>query len=138
MVKIYWPFKFYSAFLNALSSLILHEMGFQYDRFLHFSDGFLAFIIAVLIFILFWALKKEQEINKNKIILSFIAIFTGIFFYELLQYSIDRLFGTQLFFDIKQSIEIDVREDIILSFLGLIFSAIYVNYFFEKFKSLLK
>ena len=80
-----------------------------------------------------------EEIKKRKLLLYLLAIlFVSLLLWEILQYNIDQIFGTKLFFDAKQEIKIDVLEDILFGTLGLLVAVIYVNYSFKKFLLVLK
>jgi hypothetical protein len=130
VVKFKWVKKieYYSFFLvlfNAFGSLILHDLGFQYDRFLHFIAGFLGSII----FLFIW-LPVSTKLNFNRflIFVFFLSIF-GIFLWEGLQYSVDQLFGTKLFFDANQNIKVDFLEDVFFGSCGLILALFYAKRF---------
>jgi len=142
VVKIEWVkkiefFTFFVLLFNAPASLILHDMGFQYDRFLHFSLAFLSFII-VLLFWLPVMRVRNKEINKRLLILFFLILIIGFFLWEGIQYSTDQIFGTKLFFDEVQEIRIDFWEDIFFGTCGLILSVIYIKSSFKKFLSVLR
>lgn len=109
--------------LNAFGSLWWHSLGFQYDRFLHFSSAFLALPAAVLVLLAFGFNKK-----KPTLIFSFIIIVFGLFMFEGLQYLIDAAFGMNLFSDANQSIKVDFWEDIFFGVAG----ASLALYFIEK------
>ncbi len=129
-------FSFFTVLFNAPASLILHELNFQYDRFLHFSvAGF-----GLIIFFLLWlpvAKIKGKKIGKTFLIQIFFISLFGIFLWEGLQYSIDQIAGTKLFFDYSQTIMIDFSEDIIFGTIGLLLALLYINYFFRKFLKLI-
>jgi len=131
-------FSFFIIILNAPASLILHDLGFGYDRFLHFSAAFFSLII----FLLFWLPVMKingEEIKKRKVLISlFLVLFVSLFLWEILQYNIDQLFDTKLFFDAKQKIEVDVLEDILFGLCGLLIALFYINYSFKKFLLVLK
>ena len=143
VVKYEWVEKieylsFFIIILNALASLILHDLGFQYDRFLHFSAASFSLIIFLLLWLPVMKINGE-EIKKRKILIClFMILFVSLFLWETLQYSIDQIFGTKLFFDAKQRIEVDFLEDILFGTCGLIAAVIYINYSFKKFLLVLK
>ncbi len=125
-------FAFFVIILNAPASVYLHDLNFQYDRFLHFTAAFFGLII----FFLLWlpVIKiKGKEIKKIRFLLFVLIIsFFGLFLWEGLQYSIDQVAGTDLFFDPSQIILRDVSEDIIFGLAGLILSLLYLNHNFNK------
>ena len=109
----------YVLLVNIPGSVYLHELGIQYDRFLHFAAGLLVYYAAILLLTPLFT--KQLSGNKKKILgINFIATFIGLFIWELIQWSSDQLFGTHLFFDSKQPITLDVTEDIIFGFAGLL------------------
>ena len=131
-------FGFFIVILNAPASLILHKLGFQYDRFLHFSAAFFAFIVFLLLWLPVMKINGE-EIEKRKLLFYLFAIlFVSLFLWEILQYNIDQIFGTKLFFDTEQEIKVDFLEDILFGTCGLLAAVIYVNYFFKRFLLVLK
>lgn len=142
-VKIEWVkkierFGFFIVILNAPASLILHKLGFQYDRFLHFSVAFFAFMIFLLLWLPVMKINGEEIKKRSLLLYLFAFLFIGLFLWEILQYNIDQLFGTKLFFDAKQEIKIDFLEDILFGTFGLFAALFYVNYFFKKFLLVLK
>jgi len=131
-------FSFFIVISNAPASLILHDLGFEYDRFLHFAVAFFSLIIFLLLWLPVMKINGE-EIKKRKLLIClFVTLFSSLFLWEILQYSIDQIFGTKLFFDAEQKIEVDVFEDILFGTCGLIAAIIYVNYSFKKFLLVLK
>ncbi len=102
--------------VNAPGSLILHDLGIQYDRFLHFICGVLILLIVVP---LVSAIRGFGASVSVTLWISVTLVFVGLFGFEAFQYSSDRVFGTLLFHDQVQSIERDVMEDIIFGTLGL-------------------
>ena len=143
VVKYEWVEKieylsFFIIILNAPASLILHNLGFQYDRFLHFVVPPFSLIIFLLLWLPVMKINGE-EIKKRKVLIClFMILFASLFLWETLQYSIDQIFGTKLFFDAKQRIEVDFLEDILFGTCGLIAAVIYINYSFKKFLLVLK
>ncbi len=122
---------FFVLVFNAPASLFFHKMGFQYDRFLHFAAGFLMFLIFFHLCSLF--VKGGANNHKNRILfVSVIVIFLGNFFWEGLQHTTDDIFGTKLFFDIKQSANRDFLEDVIFGFSGMLAAVFYIVYSFKK------
>ena len=115
-----------------------HDLGFEYDRFLHFSAAFFALIIFLLLWLPVMKINGE-EIKKRKLLIClFLILFTSLFLWEILQYSIDQIFGTKLFFDTEQEIRIDFLEDILFGTCGLLIAVFYINYSFKKFLLVLK
>jgi len=103
--------------LNAPASLFFHNMGFQYDRFLHLIMGVVygyAFIFTLSMLI------KYPENLMSGGSFSFL-VFIGIamlFLWEGGQFSIDTMTGTHLFSDKEQNIIQDFWEDIVFGFIG--------------------
>jgi hypothetical protein len=112
----------FSIIFNAPASLFFHNIGFQYDRFLHFAMGLISAIFLALL------LKKRSM----PMYLIFSILFVGVFAWEGLQFSVDQIFGTKVFFDIVQPIEVDVLEDIVFGLSGVIVGLFYVNKSYEK------
>ncbi|SRR4030042_5329868 len=131
-------FAFFIIILNAPGSLILHDLNFQYDRFLHLFGAFFAFIIFFLLWFPVLKIKGKKIEKRNFLLFVLITLFIALFFWEALQITIDTVFGTKLFFDQSQTIEVDFSEDISFGLLGLIAALIYLNYSFNKFLSVLK
>ena len=112
--------------LNVPASLILHDLGFQYDRFLHFASGALVFALAVLIYLPIDRKIFRGRINKIRVLtVALVVIFAGIFIWEGYQYAADVLFGTSLFSDAVQEINVDFWEDIIFGAVGILVAFIY-------------
>lgn len=113
--------------LNAPGSLFLHDMGIQYDRFLHFMMGMFGIFITYMIIYTFY---KKPEANKKQILIwSGVSILLGLFLFEWWQFTADRLFGSQLFFDTEQNIKTDFWEDIVFGMAGLISGLFLVKNF---------
>lgn len=106
--------------VNAPGSLVLHDLGVQYDRFLHFVCGVLVVLLAVPVIS---AIRGRGASASKTLWISVVIVFVGLFGFEAFQYSSDRIFGTQLFHDQVQTIHQDVTEDIIFGTLGLALSA---------------
>lgn len=105
--------------VNAPGSLILHDMGIQYDRFLHYVAGGLVYFLAIPILGAVFVRHPSTERRKLMLIAACV-VFVGLFGFETFQWSSDRLFGTELFHDMVQPIERDATEDIIFGTLGMI------------------
>lgn len=110
--------------VNAPGSLVLHDLGVQYDRFLHFACGVLILLLAVPIVS---AVRGSGASAYKTLWISVILVFVGLFGFEAFQYSSDRIFGTLLFHDQIQAIQHDVTEDIIFGTLGLAVSALVLR-----------
>ena len=126
---------FFAMLLNAPGSLYFHEAGFGYDRFLHFAVG----IIAPQMFLLLALPFLSTPISKSKAltVLAFFS-FISLFLWEGFQFSIDQLFGTHLFFDVHQVIQVDFWEDIIFGGIGVALSLFYLHIRLDKILSLAK
>lgn len=143
VVKFEWVkkieyFSFFIIVLNAPASLVLHELGIEYDRFLHFSVAFFAFIIFLLLWLPVIKIRRKEIKKKSFLPYIFILLLIGLFLWEALQYDIDQFFGTKLFFDLEQEIKIDFLEDILFGILGLFVALFYINLSFKKFLSTLE
>ena len=110
-------------------SLFLHDMGVQYDRFIHFSTGILLVYMASLIASAFY--ESHSDNKKHILKWSGIAVFIGFFLFELFQSYVDMIFGTHLFFDLKQDIVIDVTEDILFATFGLVLGLLAIYHRFD-------
>ena len=142
VVKYEWVEKieylsFFIIILNAPASLILHNLGFEYDRFLHFSVAFFSLIIFLLLWLSVMKINGEEIKKRKLLIYLFLILFVSLFLWEILQYNIDQIFGTKLFFDAKQEIKIDFFEDILFGICGLLVAVFYVNFSLKKFLGLL-
>jgi hypothetical protein len=112
--------------LNVPGSLFFHDMGVQYDRVIHFSTVILYVLMASLIVSLFY--EKPSDNKKHILKWSGIAVFLGLFLFELFQFTLDTVFETHLFFDLKQSITVDILEDILFGTAGLVSGLLLVYY----------
>lgn len=112
--------------LNAPASLFLHDMGFQYDRFLHFMMGFVWMPLLLALAFPLIKLSGHQFSKRSLAAMVFAIVFVCLFLWEGLQFSIDRIFGTKLFFDTTQPIQLDFTEDIIFGFAGAVAGTIYI------------
>ncbi len=104
--------------VNIPGSLYLHDLGIQYDRILHLSVAYLVFYVVFLVLSPIFT-KLPDNIDKIKA-LSIAGFVTsaGLFAWEGMQFSSDKLFGTHLFFDVVQPIARDVTEDILFGLAG--------------------
>ncbi len=137
-VKIEWArkieyFTFFIVVFNAPGSLILHSLGIQYDWFLHFVAALLSLIIFSLLWLPVMKIKGKEIKKRSFLLYLFAVLFIGLFLWEALQYNIDQLFGTKLFFDARQEIKVDFLEDIFFGTCGLFAAIIYLNYSLKKF-----
>jgi hypothetical protein len=125
-------FAFFIVAFNAPGSLILHDLNFQYDRLLHFAAAF----FSIIVFFLLWLPVKKikgKEIRKRKyLIFVFVVLFFALFLWESVQYTIDQIFGTKLFYDPSQSKIVDSSEDVFFGFWGLIAGTLYLNRSFGR------
>jgi len=120
---------------NVPGSLVFHDLGFQYDRFLHFIVAFLALALFLILWLPVMKINGERIEKKRILIMLFFVLFFSLFFWEMFQFTSDQIFGTKSFFDVRQSIARDFLEDILFGTLGLILGTIYIN---KKWNSLLK
>lgn len=124
--------------LNAPGSLWLHGAGIQYDRFLHFSVAFFAAQIVVLVLVAYFQGERKRLVLGVAAVLAFVSLFA----WEAFQWGVDVAFGTTLFFDVAQHIDIDFWEDILYGFTGAFLSLvlIYLRYpiFVSRLEQVLK
>jgi|GEM_PF-2546579 len=128
-------FAFFIVVFNAPGSLFLHDLNFQYDRFLHFAVAFFSLIVFFLLWLPVSKIRCKKVKKRDFLLIVFIVLFIALFFWESVQYSIDQRFGTKLFFDKNQDIRIDLLEDIIFGLLGLIVGLLYLTHNFDKITS---
>ncbi len=114
--------------INIPGSLYLHGLGIQYDRFLHLSAAFLGFYVAFLILSPIFTKLPNKKDKAKALIISSLVTFIGLFVWEGVQFSSDKLFGTLLFHDIVQPIQRDFTEDIIFGFIGLVLALALFHY----------
>ncbi len=114
--------------LNIPGSVYLHSLGIQYDRFLHYTAAFAALIAILIFFSPIMALRfGTRHLNMWSMLrFAIVATFVGLFLWEGLQWSIDQVFGTQLFHDAVQPITQDATEDVLFGFLGMLTASFYV------------
>lgn len=114
--------------INIPGSLYLHGLGIQYDRFLHFTAAAFGFLIAFLVLSpLFTRLPDKKDMPKA-LTISGLVTFVGLFVWEGIQFSSDRLFGTLLFHDAVQPIALDVTEDILFGFAGMLIALLLLRH----------
>lgn len=109
---------FWLILLNAPGSLFLHDLGIQYDRFLHVSA---AAVVTVILAVILMPIGQAKKAGA--------AACIGVFLWEGIQYGIDRTFGTRLFFDVAQTVMRDASEDILFGFLGIALGIAYLKTF---------
>ncbi len=113
---------FLAMLINAPGSLFFHGVApqYEYDRFLHFAGGI--FLPVLSLGILIPVLKMYGiNIRRTKVIwFGFFAITAGLFVFEFYQFSVDKIFGTHLFWDGAQPIQNDFTEDIVFGFIGML------------------
>lgn len=118
---------------NALGSLFFHALGFQYDRFLHFMMGFVCVPSAVIYFSVFFRIAGRHASSKNKLLfVTFTSVFVALFAFEGLQFSLDTVFGSNLFSDAVQPIFIDFWEDIFFGFTGALLGTWYSSRIYDR------
>ena len=123
------PIVFFIILVNAPASLFIHDMAVQYDRFLHFAVGS---FLPVLFFAGIVPMFRLKNLNINRFVMFLLVLmitFSGLFMFEGLQFTIDNIFGTQLFHDTTQSKEVDFWEDIFFGSTGVI---IGLMHFYRK------
>lgn len=127
---------FYLVLINIPGSIFFHRIGVQYDRFIHLSAGVLCTLI---LFLILLPLLKIHEFKKLHILsILFILAMSSNFLWEMWQLTSDGVFGTQLFFDLAQSIQQDFSEDVSFAAIGIIISMFYLNNKYEKLNSLIR
>ncbi|MDA1038500.1 MAG: hypothetical protein O2877_02305 [bacterium] len=108
--------------INAPASLWFHDLGFQYDRFLHFFAAFLATLFIIRFF------SPLFETRSTWYLLGILTVLVSLtFVWEGLQWSIDMFFNTYLFHDSKQIITIDFWEDISFGSLGAALAVLFTK-----------
>ncbi len=121
---------------NAPGSLFFHGMEFQYDRFLHFSMGIASTaLVFVMLMVIMRAAGLRAESKGRVLFLAFVLTFVGLFAWEGLQFTVDKVFSTRLFSDTTQPIVIDFWEDIVFGFVGVLLGLWYSSRAYEKLDS---
>lgn len=121
---------------NGAGTLYFYDISlFEYDSYAHFLDHVLFVPIAAWFY---WTLKelfagKQSERMKFDAIIigGLLAIMAGIF-WEILQNTADNVFGTTMFFDPDQAIDLDVKTDIASDLLGVLVGTIILYFQKEK------
>jgi len=109
-------------FFNVPGSLLLHNLGIQYDIFLHGAMGFVSFYIL-------WLIWPHVFRNKRfSLWWPILAIAFGGLAFEGVQLLSDMFFGTHSFFDITQTIEVDFVMDMVMDMVGAVVGIIYVKF----------
>src|SRR3989304_5070848 len=108
---------------------------FEYDSFVHFLDHILFVPIAAWFYLTLkesFAGKQNERMKFDAIIIGgLLAIMAGIF-WEILQNTADNVFGTTMFFDPDQAIDLDVKTDIASDLLGALVGTIILYFQKEK------
>lgn len=114
--------------LNAPGSIFLHDLGIQYDRFLHFTAVLVAFPSAMVFLAPIFLRRhpKRSVARKEVLAKTFLTVFVGLFLWEAAQWSVDQLFGTQLYHDATQTITRDAIEDVLFGVAGLTIAAFFL------------
>ncbi|PIP73000.1 MAG: hypothetical protein COW88_03290 [Candidatus Lloydbacteria bacterium CG22_combo_CG10-13_8_21_14_all_47_15] len=112
--------------LNAPASLLLHNLGFQYDRFLHFTMGIAYFYAFILLISIFFK-NPGMLMHGIPFVTLIIAGIAMTFLWEGGQYTLDRIFGISLFSDRAQDITRDFWEDVFFGIAGGIISLAYLK-----------
>jgi hypothetical protein len=110
--------------LNAPGALYFHTFApeIQFDRFQHFTGGFLT-----LSFLVLWVLAITNSAARTRSLL-IILILSAVILqvaWEGFQFSSDRVIGSEMFYDGKQDIARDVAEDIGLGVIGVLLAIPY-------------
>jgi len=87
---------------------------------LHFTAAILGFFVALLFLSPVFTKLPDKKDKSRALTISGLVTFVGLFVWEGVQFSSDKLFGTRLFFDVAQPIQIDFTEDILFGFAGLL------------------
>jgi hypothetical protein len=114
--------------INAPGSVYLHGLGIQYDRFLHFAAAALIYFIVLLLLSPFFRQVSSSDEKVKLLGFVFAVAFFGLFVWEGIQWSSDRLFGTQLFHDVVQPIVQDATEDILFGAAGLLLAMLALKH----------
>jgi hypothetical protein len=113
-------FSFWAILFNAPGTLWLHQAGIQYDRLLHLSAGVITTATIAVLLVPFFARLPASKMKKIVLSATFTFACFGIFLWEGIQYTSDRLLGSRLFYDVTQNIRQDFLEDIFFGFLGIL------------------
>ena len=129
---------FYS---NALGALYFYKQQFfEYDQFAHF---FTFLSLAILSTILYRVAavnvfkKEEPKLSFALPMIFFVMLISGLLF-EFLQYSLDTLFASHLFFDSNQPIQTDVLTDVRSNTLGTLTGLLVLKIQWKKLKDFIK
>jgi len=132
-------FDWYAFFIIAINipgSIYFHDLGIQYDRFIHFGSVFFGTLLVLIFYLLIQIqIRKRHTLKSYTLLFSLVFVFAGLFLWEAYQYTIDAVFGSKIFYDASQSIVLDVKEDILFGLAGLILAIAYINYSFTSFLS---
>lgn len=103
----------------------------NYDSAAHILNSIISYF--VLLILMFRAGDKYKD-KALMIIFSFLVIVVSGILWEGYQKTNDILFGTHMFFDPRQPINIDVATDIFSNTVGAFIAAIIVNIYWNKIK----
>lgn len=112
---------------NAPGTLYFHELypSLQYDRFLHFSCGFVIVPLMMMWISLLFRMKGFKIPKSSTLWLTFSLVLIGLFAWEGFQFLLDKIFETKSFFDYSQPIVIDFWEDVFFGFAGTLLGLWY-------------
>lgn len=99
-------------YINSAGTLFLYKY-FEYDQFAHF----ITFLMLVIIFL---SIMKKIGFEKINVFFIFFIMIMGGMLFELVQFTIDQIFNSTLFYDADQIIVIDVLTDVIADGVGII------------------
>lgn len=121
---------------NGAGTLYFYDVSlFEYDSFVHFLDHILFAPIGAWLYLMLKEAVTGKRIERVKfdaiIIGGLLAIMAGVF-WEILQNTADNIFGTTMFFDPDQAIDLDVKTDIASDLLGALVGTIVLYFQKEK------
>lgn len=99
------------ALAYAPGSLYFHRVGIQYDRLLHLVSAFLATMAVTFVIVPFLRPGDAVQRRRAETVVLIVA-FANLLIWELIEWGVDLLFGTRLFYDVGQDLFWDVVEDI--------------------------
>lgn len=119
--------------VNAVGSLGLYYIGYEYDSVLHFfMTAISSFLLMCLIAVVLRRRKDRSYIGKSLFWGSFVVFLVYVVGWEAFEYFGDRLWGTLMSTDPKQP-HIDTWVDIIWDMVGMGIAVLFGYYTLEQF-----
>lgn len=108
--------------INIPGSIYLHDLSIQYDIPLHFAAGWIAF----------FAINSAMPLLIKNVrwtpAAGIFLVIAGGLALEGIQKLSDIIFGTQLFFDVRQPAALDFTIDVLMNALGALTAAMRQNF----------